>query len=522
MITQEENIKEVSKSKPYIIVKDLVTQFFTSKGIVKALDKVSFEIYPGEIYGLVGESGCGKSVTSTSIMDLIPDPPGRIMGGEIFIDSFNILSDLKSLAKIRIRSETDVKIKRNKRASKRHNEILSQIRGNKISMIFQEPFLALNPTMRIGDQIMESILLHNILSISDGIIKRNNLNSNDLDKFLKNLKSENDDIRKKKVINNFVTEFGIQEFEESLRSLIENSTDDSYVKTEIINMIQENKKNTDMKLITEIREYYYYRDQMFQLTLEEIQAERTGETAVRNQKHEQIKALRKYINNRFFVLRMKLRFAEKHYMAPFRKEARRRAIELLSLVNIAGPEIVVDSYPHELSGGMQQRAMIAMALASNPKMLIADEPTTALDVTTQAQILEIIKDLNELIGMGVLFITHDLAVIAEMCDRVGVMYAGNLVEETSTTEIFNDPKHPYTVGLMNSVPRADRKREREIRLDTIPGTVPNLITPPSGCRFHPRCKFAMDICSLKKPKLVEISPQHKVACFLYSDESEVD
>lgn len=522
MITQEEKVKEVSKTKPYIVVKDLVTQFFTSKGIVKALDKVSFEIYPGEIYGLVGESGCGKSVTSTSIMDLIPDPPGRIMGGEIYIDSFNILSDLRSLAKIRIRSETDVKIKRIKRANKRHNEILSQIRGNKISMIFQEPFLALNPTMRIGDQIMESILLHNILSISDGIIKRNNLNSNDLDKFLKNLNNETEDIRRKKVINNFVTEFGIQEFEESLRSLIENSTDDSYVKNEIINMIQENKKNIDMKIITEIREYYYYRDQLFQLTLEEIQAERTGETATRNQKHEQIKALRKYINNRFFVLRMKLRFAEKHYMAPFRKEARRRAIELLSLVNIAGPEIVVDSYPHELSGGMQQRAMIAMALASNPKMLIADEPTTALDVTTQAQILEIIKDLNELIGMGVLFITHDLAVIAEMCDRVGVMYAGNLVEETSTTEIFNDPKHPYTVGLMNSVPRADRKREKEIRLDTIPGTVPNLITPPSGCRFHPRCKFAMDICSLKKPKLVEISPQHKVACFLYSDESEVD
>ncbi len=287
-------------------------------------------------------------------------------------------------------------------------------------------------------------------------------------------------------------------------------------------MIQENKKDIDLKFINEVKEYYTLQDQLFSLTLQEIQAERTGETALMNQKREEVKALRKYILNRFFILRMKLRFAEKHYMTPFRKEARRRAIELLSLVNIAGPEIVVDSYPHELSGGMQQRAMIAMALASNPKMLIADEPTTALDVTTQAQILEIIKDLNQLIGMGVLFITHDLAVIAEMCDRVGVMYAGNLVEETTTTEIFNDPKHPYTVGLMNSVPRADKKREREIKLDTIPGTVPNLITPPSGCRFHPRCKFAMDICSLKKPKLVEISPQHKVACFLYSDESEVD
>lgn len=522
MITQEENRSNLKDTKPYVVVKNLVTQFFTSKGIVKALDKVSFEIYPGEIYGLVGESGCGKSVTSTSIMDLIPDPPGRIISGEIYIDSFNILSDLKSLARINIKSETDVKIKRNKRANKRHNEIMSRIRGDKISMIFQEPFLALNPTMRIGEQIMESILLHNILSISEGIIRRNNISQVDLDKFIKNLNGETDTLKRKKIINNFVSEYGIPEFEESISSLIENSTDDSYIKTEIINMIQENKKDIDLKFINEVKEYYTLQDQLFSLTLQEIQAERTGETALMNQKREEVKALRKYILNKFFILRMKLRFAEKHYMTPFRKEARRRAIELLSLVNIAGPEIVVDSYPHELSGGMQQRAMIAMALASNPKMLIADEPTTALDVTTQAQILEIIKDLNQLIGMGVLFITHDLAVIAEMCDRVGVMYAGNLVEETTTTEIFNDPKHPYTVGLMNSVPRADKKREREIKLDTIPGTVPNLITPPSGCRFHPRCKFAMDICSLKKPKLVEISPQHKVACFLYSDESEVD
>jgi peptide/nickel transport system ATP-binding protein len=173
-----------------------------------------------------------------------------------------------------------------------------------------------------------------------------------------------------------------------------------------------------------------------------------------------------------------------------------------------------------MSGGMLQRAMIAMALASNPKMLIADEPTTALDVTTQAQILELIKNLNTVTDSAVLFITHDLAVIAEMCQRVGVMYAGNLVESAPVETIFSNMKHPYTIGLMASVPRADKKRDRTLKLESIPGTVPNLISPPTGCRFHPRCKFKMDICSEKKPKLVEIEKDHKVACFLYSNEVE--
>ena len=287
-------------------------------------------------------------------------------------------------------------------------------------------------------------------------------------------------------------------------------------------MIRENKSGINIQNIKEIKGYFDLQNDIFQYTLKLLQAERNGDSSAIKQLNTELSKLKRIEASSFFLLKLKLKFAYKYFMNEYRKEARRRTLELLALVNIAGAEVVIDSFPHELSGGMQQRAMIAMSLASNPRMLIADEPTTALDVTTQAQILEIIKDLNKLIGMGVLFITHDLAVIAETCNRVGVMYAGNIVEESSTVEIFNDPKHPYTVGLMSSVPRADKKREKEIKLETIPGIVPNLITPPSGCRFHPRCKFAMDICSLKKPKLVEISEKHKVACFLYSDESEVE
>ena len=219
MIIEEAKSEKTQEIKPYIEVKDLVTQFFTSRGIVKALDRVSFSVYPGEIYGLVGESGCGKSVTSTSVMDLIPDPPGRVISGEIFIDNFNILSDIKTLARIKIKSETDVRIKRNKRALKRHNNVLSHIRGDKISMIFQEPFLALNPTMTIGEQIMEVIMLHNISSISESMIRRENISSGDVNEFIVKYYSLNDDTLKRKTVNNFTASYAIQEFEESINHI---------------------------------------------------------------------------------------------------------------------------------------------------------------------------------------------------------------------------------------------------------------------------------------------------------------
>lgn len=521
MITQEE-IKTDQSRTPYIEVNDLVTRFFTSKGIVKALENVSFKIYPGEVYGLVGESGCGKSVTSTSIMDLIPDPPGRILSGEIFIDNFNVLSDIKSLAKIRIRSETDVRIKRNKGAIKRHNFILSKIRGNKIAMIFQEPFLALNPTISIGKQISEVIMLHNIIGMADSIMKRETMKSTDVDQLLDEIEEIEDYSVRKKIINQWTRNFGIPDLEVSITSLLDHVKDKKYVADEMTHMIEENQKEINLDRIKEIRDYYTIENKIFELTLNQIQFERAGEIKKAQETKSKIRQYRSFANKKYFKLKLLLKLFNKRVLSVFHKEARRRVIELLSLVNLAGPEVVIDEYPHELSGGMQQRAMIAMALASNPKMLIADEPTTALDVTTQAQILELITELNKVMGMSVLFITHDLAVIAEMCNKVGVMYAGNIVEETSTEEIFNDPKHPYTVGLMNSLPRADKKREKELKFETIPGNVPNLISPPTGCRFHPRCKFAMDICSLKKPKLTEVAENHKVACFLYSNESEDD
>lgn len=504
----------------FITIENLKTQFFTSKGIVKAIDGVSFGIKRGEVYGLVGESGCGKSVTATSILDLLPEYPGRSLSGKIFIDGFNVIGDYDRIYNIKIKSETNVRIKRNKRLLKRHNYILSGIRGKKVSMIFQDPFLSLNPVIRIGAQISESLMLHSRVEMADAILNRESLTEKQVNEFYENfIKLE--DTAKRKFVNNWTRANGLSEIEAKIYKIFENSSDPLVLKRELLRIFDSQKTGVDIYSVDEARRFFEIETKIHNLNLDLLQAEYSGNADQIAQIEEEISAMKQERNTNFRSYMMRRRFMKKRVEKPFHIEATRRAIELLKLVNIAAPERIINSYPHELSGGMQQRVMIAMALATNPGLLISDEPTTALDVTTQAQILDLIRDLNTVFGASILFITHDLAVIAEMCDRVGVMYAGNLVEETGIEDIFTNPKHPYTIGLLKSLPRADSKRARDMKLESIPGSVPNLIDPPKGCRFHPRCQFAMDKCSISKPKLVEISPEHKVACFLYSEEEVV-
>lgn len=315
-------------------VKNLRTYFFTEDGVVPAVDGVNFHINAGETLGVVGESGCGKSVTSISILRLVPNVSGKIMEGS------EILFQGKDLLKL---TEKEMR----------------QIRGNDISMIFQEPMTSLNPVMKIGKQLSEVLILH------------------------------------------------------------QNKT---------------------------------------------------------------------------------------------KQEALEISIEMLGLVGISRPEKIVHEYPHSLSGGMRQRVMIAMALACNPQLLIADEPTTALDVTIQAQILQLMRKLKSDFNASVMLITHNLGVVAETCQRVIVMYAGKVVEEGSVFEIFEEPKHPYTQGLLRSVPKLHTKTEV---LDSIPGSVPNPLKMPKGCRFEPRCSKAMPICKEKQPELTILGEERTVRCFLY-------
>jgi len=318
-------------------VKNLKTYFFTDEGVVRAVDGVDLYIEKGETLGVVGESGCGKSVTALSIMKLIPQPPGRIVEGEINYDGTNLVT----LAPNRMR----------------------KIRGKEISMIFQEPMTSLNPVFTVGEQIAEAIRLHEGLG---------------------------------------------------------------------------------------------------------------------------------------------------------RREAMAKTVDMLKLVHIPNAERRVKEYPHQLSGGMRQRIMIAMALSCNPKLLIADEPTTALDVTIQAQILDLLNELKSKLRMAVMLITHDMGVIAETAQRVVVMYAAKVAEEAPVGELFKEPLHPYTQGLLRSIPRIDLAATTHRRLETIPGTVPTLrgeIAP--GCRFAPRCPFVKSVCTEKDPVLKEVKPGHKVSCWLY-------
>ncbi len=319
---------------PLLEIKRLSVQFFTHQGVVRALEEVDLAIQPGEIMGLVGETGCGKSVMARSILRLIPQPPGKISSGEILFEGEDIL---------RVRPRR-----------------LREIRGNDISMIFQEPMSSLNPVFTVGNQMEEVIILHQRVD---------------------------------------------------------------------------------------------------------------------------------------------------------RRKARGIAVEMLQQVNMPDPAQVLSKYPHELSGGMRQRVMIAMELSCRPDLLIADEPTTALDVTVQAQVLTILVDLVKRLGTSVLFISHDLGVIAQLCDRVSVMYAGRIVETAPVSRLFAAPRHPYTRGLLQAIPPLDGDRDL---LQVIPGVVPHLVDPPAGCRFHPRCAERFSPCDSAVPRLGEVDAGHAVACHLYA------
>jgi len=321
-----------STNKPVLSIRDLAVEFRTEKGVIRAVDGISFDVMAGESLGIVGESGCGKSVTALSILRLIPSPPGRIAGGSIELNGTDVLAQ--------------------------SDEQMRKVRGALASMIFQEPMTALNPVYTVGNQMVEVIRVHQKMS---------------------------------------------------------------------------------------------------------------------------------------------------------KAAARRRAIDMLRTVNMESPEKRIGQHPHELSGGMRQRVMIAMALSCGPKLLIADEPTTALDVTVQAQVMDEIKRLQEEMNMGLILITHDLGVIAETCSRVVVMYCGKIIEIAETEELYNNPKHPYTRGLLESIPRV-----REKKLDSLPiieGMVPDLADLPSGCRFADRCPKVEDRCRMNEPPLEATKGGGKVACY---------
>jgi len=419
----------------------IVTNFYTYDGVVKALNGVSIEVRRGETYGLVGESGCGKSVTVRSMMRIVQSP-GRITDGKIML--FFNKADRQSAIDIVKRSEA----------------YMESIRGNEISMIFQEASSSLNPVLSINFQVGESFRLHRMPEILGETIseleKEMAKSVNPVSKIWKRF-SINMLTRQKKAREDY--DIQIAAFEGQLSELEDNDSAEGL----------HNKKN-----LTRMRD--------------------------RLAKHDPLV----FIIQHFPILR--------HYYRRINTVVSAKVVSLLKDLGVPNPGNIAKSYPHELSGGMQQRIVIAIALACHPRMLIADEPTSNLDVTIQAQILDMISKLKETKISSVLFITHDLGVVAEVCDRVTVMYAGDSCETADVKDIFSDPLHPYTKALLKSVPKVEQKEA----LSTIPGIVPNLVHPPSGCRFHPRCPDAMEICKLEKPVVFAKSKNHTVSCHLFT------
>jgi peptide/nickel transport system ATP-binding protein len=394
-------------------VQDLVLRFYTYAGVVKALEGVNLYLKKEETLGIVGETGCGKTMTGLSILSLVP-PPGKIEGGKVIFENGNHLIELLS----------------------QKDAILRDIRGKDISIIFQEPAAALNPVYTVGDQIAEVLLLHRRRELCEGVLSQ----------------IEKEELEKK----------------ERKRKKIEKETKDEETRKRELEKLERQKRGMEKKI---------YRTML------------KSPNALSLKFFKRIPIIGRYRR--------------------LKRETRKEVVRILRELEIGDPERVVHMYPHELSGGMQQRIVIGIALACNPKVLIADEPTTSLDVTVQAQILDLIRRLKKKFGSSIMYITHDMGVIAELCDRVAVMYAGSVCEAAEVKELFKNPMHPYTKALLESIPRPGQA------FKSISGTVPGLIDPPPGCRFHPRCPFAMAECAEAMPKMNEVKKEHFVACYLY-------
>ena len=493
-------------------IRDLHTYFYTYDGVVKALDGVSFKVRRGETLGIAGETGCGKSVTVFSVLKLIPDPPGRIVSGKILFRGADLLWGLDREAKIKpIKKTGRVKVSRKFRRIRAANDRMSAVRGRGISMIFQEPSQAMNPIFPVYDQLGEVLLLHRGTQLLDGLLKADP-NSPAVAAAIDRLAEAAEDPatrpeRRRELARQLGEAIGLPSFgtrafyatrpselggvdprnvlAREARTLRVSRFERSYLRYRRRRMVLED----------ELREVFFTEMRRGELA-------RGHERSVRNR----LRALR--LTHFYFGLPGLGRRLEK----PVQQEILWQTVALLEGVQIANPVQIARAYPFELSGGMLQRVMIAMALAPEPVILLADEPTTALDVTVQAQILTLMRDLRDRVGTSIVLITHDLAVIAEVADRVCIMYAGQIVENAPVKDLFANPLHPYTQGLLASIPRFDQPDKR---LDSIPGSVPNLITPPSGCRFHPRCPHAMPICKEQRPPMTDEGGGRSVACFLY-------
>ena len=441
-------------------VSNLNVQFYTRRGIYKAINGVDLYLKQGEVFGVAGESGCGKTTLGLTIIGLLP-LNATVTGGEvILLGERNLIASPK---KVTSKGPEKYNLRQSEKAMKSLNKELADVRGSRVSMVFQDPMTSLNPVLQIGFQVAETVITHQPTLLAERKLARAKATGDDIEQIMKLLKEGADE----SAINAYAESKGLNGIQDQVLNVWRRTDLGEAKKGKIIMSLHSEKLGSFEKIV-----------------MQDIEK-------------------RKNVGGW-----MKIPGLSRAVKSVLLKEGYTKAIELLSMLEVPNPDKVVKMYPHELSGGMRQRIVIAIALANNPELVILDEPTSALDVTVQAQILELARHLKQRFNTSFIFISHDLSVLAEVCDRIGIMYAGKIVEVAPTEEVFNNPLHPYTKMLIKAIPTIDGDE-----IQGIGGAVPDMRNVPIGCSFHPRCPDATDKCRTMNPEMVEVEEGHFVACF---------
>ncbi|HMK94920.1 MAG TPA: ABC transporter ATP-binding protein [Candidatus Limnocylindrales bacterium] len=441
-------------------ISDLNVQFYTRRGIYRALNGVDLSLKQGEIFGIAGESGCGKTTMGLTIIGLLPVNAAVTDGQAMFCGERDLIASFTKAGA----GETDkFNLRKSEAVVKKVNKELADVRGSRISMVFQDPMTSLNPVLQVGFQIAETVLTHQPRSLAERKLARARATPEDTEQIVNLLKEGADE----QAITKYAESKGLQGIETQVLNVWRRNDLGEAKKEKIILSLHSEKLGSFEKIVLE--------------------------------------SVEKGTSMPGWMKIPGISRAAKNVLL---KEGYTKAIELLSMLEVPNPDKVVRMYPHELSGGMRQRIVIAIALANNPDLVILDEPTSALDVTVQAQILELTRHLKQRFNTSFIFISHDLSVLSEVCDRIGIMYAGTMVEVAPTDEIFNNPIHPYTRMLTRAIPRIEGSE-----IQGVGGTVPDMRKVPLGCTFNPRCPDATEQCRTKKPEMVEVEGGHFVACY---------
>ncbi len=501
-------------------VHNLKSYFITIDGVAKVIPKLSFTVKRREILGILGEDGSGKSVLSLSLVDLLREP-GYVVGGSVLVNGFNIFREVKSLMRV----EAAIASGKSKRTSewqlRQHEELMESIRGKIISVVPENAYKTLNPLVSLEDQFLQVMITQNLPEICNSIINRESISEQDVLTLIELTSQQPDLPGRRRILNQWLTDHAIFDQRVLVMDLLEYRSGYETLPQEVFALLIKEKTGVDLAPLRELRSEFLTLRKISRLKLELLTAQDQKDTDEVNDLRRDIEELE---SSAISAAKKKRRISSVLYSSQYRfvrEVVLNSAKNLLYQIGIMSPEKVLNSYPHDLSDVVKQKCAISLVLSADPKILVLDEPTGDFDVNNRIKILSFIQEIHRSQpDLSILLLSRDLTVLSQICERVLVLYAGNIVEEGSASDMVEDSKHPFTTGTINTFKGAERITEKTAMLDFTIGFSPDLVDPPTGCRFHPRCKFKMDICSTLKPKLTPVGQGHHVSCFLYSEEFE--